>query len=82
MGDMDLYIFNTKIYQEVNLPAHVADNYLNELSSLGFIEEKVPRASGGSIRLYHLTKEVLKNAAKTLTRARGNSPTIVTAILF
>ena len=56
MGDMDLYVFNTKIYQEANLPAHVVDNYLNELLSLGFIEEKVPRASGGSFRLYHLTK--------------------------
>jgi len=55
-GDTELHVFDTKIYQEAGLPANVIDNYLNELSSLGFIEEKVPRPSGGSFRLYHLTK--------------------------
>jgi predicted transcriptional regulator len=63
MGDIDLYFFNTKIYQVANLPTHVVDNYLTELSSLGFIQEKVPRPCS-SFRLYHLTKRGAEECGK------------------
>jgi predicted transcriptional regulator len=63
MGDIDLYVFNTKICQVANLPAPIVDNYLTELSSLGFIQEKVPRPCG-SFRLYHLTKRDAEECGK------------------
>ena len=56
MRDPELFIFDTKIYQEATFPRHIVDDYLNELLLLGFIEEKLPRLSGNNFRLYHLTK--------------------------
>lgn len=65
MGHKDLYIFDTKIHQESGLPAHEVDSYLHELSTSGFIEEKLPRPSEGSFRLYHLTKIGVEECGKT-----------------
>lgn len=55
-ANVDVYD-TTIIERRPSVPAEEIGNYLNQLVSLGYIMEILPRPSGASFRLYHIRRE-------------------------
>ena len=51
---------NNAIIEQLELPSHEVNNYLDELKSMNLIRETIPRPAGSNFNLLNITQEGIK----------------------